>query len=65
LNDDARDLALSARGLLDAARLLDARYHLVITDAPYLARGKQSDALKDHCAKQYPEAKNDQAQSGC
>jgi hypothetical protein len=61
LNDDAWDLALSARGLLDAARLLDARYHLVITNVPYLARGKQSDALKTYCATHYPEAKNDLA----
>jgi hypothetical protein len=37
----------------------------VITNVPYLARGKQSDALKDYCAKQYPEAKNDQARSAC
>jgi very-short-patch-repair endonuclease len=59
--DDAWDLALTARGLLDAARLLDARYHLVITNVPYLARGKQNDTLKDYCAKHYPEAKNDLA----
>ncbi|MCR8526648.1 BREX-1 system adenine-specific DNA-methyltransferase PglX, partial [Escherichia coli] len=29
------DNALTARGLLDAARLLDARYHLVVTNVPY------------------------------
>jgi hypothetical protein len=34
-------LALTAKGLLDAARLLDGRYHLVVTNVPYLARGKQ------------------------
>ncbi|WP_169107997.1 Eco57I restriction-modification methylase domain-containing protein [Comamonas suwonensis] len=55
------ELALSARGLLDAARLLQARYHLVITNVPYLARGKQNDALKSYCATHYPEAKNDLA----
>lgn len=32
--DDTWDLALAARGLLDAARLLDARYHLVVTNVP-------------------------------
>jgi hypothetical protein len=37
------DLALSARGLLEAAHLLDSRYHLVITNVPYLARGRQSE----------------------
>lgn len=61
LHDDNWDLALTARGLLDAARLLDARYHLVVTNVPYLARGKQSDVLKDYCDAHYPEAKNDLA----
>lgn len=56
-----RESALSALGLLDAARLLEARYQLVITNVPYLARGKQSDALKDYCEAHYPAAKNDLA----
>ncbi len=55
------ELALSARGLLDAARLLQGRYHLVITNVPYLARGKQNDTLKSYCETYYPEAKNDLA----
>lgn len=61
VQDEAWDNALTARGLLDAARLLDARYHLVVTNVPYLARGKQSDALKEYCEAHYPEAKNDLA----
>lgn len=61
LQDDSWDLALTAKGLLDAARLLDGRYHLVVTNVPYLARGKQIDALKSHCETHYPEAKNDLA----
>jgi REP element-mobilizing transposase RayT len=61
LNDDAWDLALTARGLLDAARLLDARYHLVITNVPYLARGKQHEALKAYCDTHYSESKTDLA----
>jgi len=56
-----RESALSALGQLDAARLLEARYQLVITNVPYLARGKQSDALKDYCEAHYPAAKNDLA----
>ena len=55
------ELALSAQGLLDAARLLQGRYHLVITNVPYLARGKQNDTLKSYCETYYPEAKNDLA----
>lgn len=59
--DDGWDLALTAKGLLDAARLLDGRYHLVVTNVPYLARGKQHDTLKDYCEAHYLEAKNDLA----
>ena len=60
--DETRwDHALSAQGLLEAARLLAGRYHLVITNVPYLARGKQDEALKTFCETHYPEAKNDLA----
>ena len=55
------DLALSAQGLLEAAHLLDQRYHLVVTNVPYLARGKQTSELKEYCEAFYPEAKNDLA----
>lgn len=61
LQDDSWDLALTAKGLLDAARLMDDRYHLVVTNVPYLARGKQSEALKDYCAQFFSGAKNDLA----
>jgi hypothetical protein len=61
LNDEAWDLAISARGLLEAARLMDARYHLVVTNVPYLARGKQEQSLRDYCDQHYPNAKNDLA----
>lgn len=59
--DDSWDLALTAKGLLDAARLLDGRYHLVVTNVPYLARGKQHEVLKDYCESHYPQAKHDLA----
>jgi hypothetical protein len=61
LQDDSWDLALTAKGLLDAARLLDGRYHLVVTNVPYLARGKQHDYLAAYCAKTYPSARADLA----
>ena len=61
LQDDSWDLALTAKGLLDAARLLDGRYNLVVTNVPYLARGKQSDELRDYCDSNYPEARGDLA----
>jgi len=59
--DSIWDCALSAQGLLEAAQLLEARYDLVVTNVPYLARGKQSEALKVYCERHYPEAKNDLA----
>src|SRR5690606_38042291 len=55
------DLALSAQGLLDAARLLNQHYQLVITNVPYLARGKQNEVLRDYSERHYPAAKNDLA----
>jgi hypothetical protein len=61
LQDDSWDLALTAKGLLDAARLLEGRYHLVVTNVPYLARGKQNEGLKAFCAEHYSEARNDLA----
>lgn len=60
-SEDLWDAAVSAQGLLDAARILAQRYHLVITNVPYLARGRQSEHLKDFCATHYPNAKNDLA----
>lgn len=61
LQDDRWDLALTAKGLLDAARLLDDRYHLVVTNVPYLVRGKQSAALRDFATSYFAEAQNDLA----
>lgn len=60
-DDDRWELALSAQGLLEAARLLDARYHLVITNVPYLSRGKHVDKLKHYCEMHYSHAKSDLA----
>lgn len=61
LQDDSWDLALTAKGLLEAARLLDRRYHLVVTNVPYLARGKHADGLKEYCEANYPDGKADLA----
>jgi len=50
-----------AQGLAKAATLLADQYQWVITNVPYLARGKQSDRLREFCERHYPEAKNDLA----
>ena len=60
-SDDTWDLALTARGLLDTALLLDSQYHLVITNVPYLLRRKKAEALKRYCGDHYPEARHDLA----
>jgi hypothetical protein len=61
LQDDSWDLAITAKGLLDAAKVLDGRYNLVVTNVPYLARGKQHESLMEYCESHFPEAKNDLA----
>ncbi len=60
-DDDRWDMALSAQGLLEAARLLDARYHLVLTNVPYLGRGQQCEFLRDYCESHFAYAKGDLA----
>ena len=56
-----QETAIAALGLTEATRLLSSRYHLVITNVPYLTRGKQIDRLRQFCEKNYPRAKNDLA----
>jgi len=58
---EGQEAAVVAQGLTKAASLLAGKYHWVITNVPYLARGKQDERLRDFCEKQYPAAKNDLA----
>lgn len=60
-DDDRWELALSAQGLLEAARLLDARYHLVITNVPYKKLNELCDDLRDFCGRNFPRIKGDLA----
>lgn len=55
------EAGIVAQGLAKAAELLSGQYTWVITNVPYLARGKHHDTLKDYCETHYPEAKNDLA----
>lgn len=55
------EAGIVAQGLAKAAELLAGQYTWVITNVPYLARGKQHDTLKDFCETYYPEGKNDLA----
>ena len=60
-SDDQIERAVAARGMARAAQLLSDRYTLVITNVPYLARGKQGQALRVFCERNYPLAKIDLA----
>ncbi|MGI6284418.1 N-6 DNA methylase [Neomoorella humiferrea] len=54
---EQHELGVAACGIADAVQILGGRYHLIITNVPYLARGKQADKLKEFCAQYYNEAK--------
>ena len=55
------EAGIVAQGLAKAAELLAGQYTWVITNVPYLARGKQNDTLKEYCEAYYPAGKNDLA----
>ena len=59
--EERREAAVVAQGLAKAATLLAGRYQWVITNVPYLARGKQNKRLRDFCEQHYSAAKNDLA----
>ena len=59
-SEEQRETALAARGLAKAAELLSGQYHLVGTNVPYLHRGKQSEKLRQFCAR-HPASKQDLA----
>ncbi|WP_019529851.1 Eco57I restriction-modification methylase domain-containing protein, partial [Dasania marina] len=60
-SDDAHEAQIAAQGLAKAATLLAGQYSWVITNVPYLARGKQDAVLQKYCEKYYPAGKNDLA----
>ena len=60
-SEEQQEVAVVAQGLAKAATLLAGRYHWVITNVPYLARGKQNERLREFCGRRYSAAKNDLA----
>ena len=60
-DDEQIERAVAAQGMARAAELLADRYHLVITNVPYLARGKQDEPLREFCEHHYGAAKSDLA----
>lgn len=58
---ERHELGVTAKGLATATELLAGRYALVVTNVPYLGRGKQDDVLKEFLEEQYPLGKADLA----
>ena len=54
VDDETRERAIAAAGMVKAADLLAGEYTLVITNVPYLGRGKQTEAMKVYCQKMFP-----------
>lgn len=55
------EAAVVAQGMAKAATMLADQYQWVVTNVPYLARGKQDDTLRNYIEKNYPAGKNDLA----
>ena len=53
LDAGRRELAVTAWGAATAADMLASRYDVVVTNVPYLKKGKQDPRLADHCKAAY------------
>lgn len=61
-DDEAETEArVAAQGMVHASSILTRRYHLVITNPPYLGAGMHGQVLKDFCEEHYKPAKSDLA----
>lgn len=55
------ELAVTAKGIVDASALLSSTFTLVATNVPYLGSAKQGEDLKDYCRLMHAAAKADLA----
>jgi hypothetical protein len=60
-DQDMQERGVLAAGIARAGMLLARKYTLLITNVPYLARGKQAETLARFCLDYYPDAKGDLA----
>lgn len=58
---DFREMKVTAHGVARAAELLSDKYSLVVTNVPYLGRGKQIEILKQHLEQHFAASKADLA----
>ena len=59
--EEERERVVAAQGISRAAKLLAGQYDLVITNVPYLARGKQGASLKKFASDLHSDSKRDLA----
>jgi hypothetical protein len=55
------EMAVAALGLSKAAELLAQRFTSIVTNVPYLGRGKQDEVLREFCESSYEDARADLA----
>lgn len=60
-DDETRERAIAAAGMVKAAELLAGEYTLVTTNVPYLTRSKQVDELRTHLEEHFDDGKADLA----
>jgi hypothetical protein len=60
-SEELYEAGVVAHGLARAASLLAGKYHWIITNVPYLTRGKQDDILRSFCDENHAAAKGDLA----
>jgi len=60
-DDEIVEIGVMVRGIVKAAELLAAKYDLVITNVPYLAKGKQNSILVNYSVNNYPYSNQDLA----
>ncbi len=58
---EKQEIGVSALGIAGAVKILGGNYHLVITNVPYLTRGKQVQKLRSYLEKYHDFAKQDLA----
>ena len=61
LDETVHERAVAAAGMVKATELLAGEYTLVITNVPYLGRGKQDHTLRKHLEQHFPHSKADLA----
>jgi len=60
-DDTAHEMAVTARGMANAAEILAGQFTLVATNVPYLGFRNQSDTLRGFCREHYSTAESDLA----